>query len=278
MRAQQSVSIFAVVYRSIEYAEHISDAVRRYTPELSNGQAEFFLVANSPTPKLGTWLDSSGIPFVKFSYVGEESEMDCGPEYLRSVYAAYNFGLSRAKNDAVVMLNSDMVPAPGWLSALLETYDGSNLVSPILVEPFHPRHGVFPGAIAADFGSTPKMFDYHGWEQFVSAQPDTSPGELKPPYMPVLVSKSRFLREGGFPEGNKRQPDGTCRAADELFYEALATHGMEHRLSRVPAFVYHFKEGEKRTEGAFRFFSFTLPRALRRLGVVWLLNKLLLRT
>lgn len=264
------VSIFAVVYRSIEYAEYISHVVHDSCPEIASEDAEFFLVANQPERKLSTWLAQSQIPYVEF-WPKEELKADCGPDYLVGVYAAYNFGVAKSSGDIIVMLNSDMVPSPRWLQSMLEEYNPSDLLTPWLVEPFHPKYGVFPGAIEANFGRSPQDFDFKAWQQFCSSKSSGLPEAASPPFMPVMVTKDRFLSLGGFPEGNV-QIDGECVPADKFYFESLKQVGLKQRFTSKPVYFYHFKEGEKRTETFFRLFTDSIPFLARKLKIDALLK------
>lgn len=264
------VSIFAVVYRSIEYARYINDVVRNSCPEVATGEAEFFLVANQPESDLRAWLPKSQLSFLEY-WPESELSAQCGPNYLAGVYEAYNFGVNEAKGEIVVMLNSDMVPSPGWLKSMVEEFQPSDLLSPWLVEPFHPKYGVFPGAIEANFGRSPQTFEAPGWSDFCLAGDAKLPANASPPFMPVMVLKDKFLQLGGFPQGNLLV-NGECIPADKDYFEKLAATGMRHRFTTRPVYFYHFKEGEKRTETIFRFFTDAIPSAARKLKIDKLLR------
>lgn len=257
------VSIFAVVYRSIEYAQYIREVVIESCPEIQTGEAEFFLVANQPEPNLKAWLSNSQLPYIE--YIPERDPVaECGPSYLAGVYGAYNFGVSSASGEIVVMLNSDMVPSPGWLKLMMDEFQPSDLLSPWLVEPFHPKYGVFPGAIEANFGRSPRSFRTSDWNDFCHGKAASLPKDSSPPFMPVMVNKSDFLSLGGFPLGNVLV-NGECVPSDKHYFEALCAKGMQHKFSSSPIYFYHFKEGEKRTETLFRFLTDSLPSLARSL-------------
>jgi hypothetical protein len=270
VRGMPKVSIFAVVYRSIDYARFISQVVRDSCPELATGEAEFFLVANQPEAALKAWLERSEVPYIEY-WPSLEPTVECGPTYLAGVYAAYNHGVEASAGDVVVMLNSDMVPSPGWLRIMLEEFEPTDLLSPWLVEPFHPKYGVFPGAIEENFGRSPGTFQAQKWEEFCTAKIARLPEVSTPPFMPVMVKKDKFLQLGGYPEGNL-MVGGNCVPADVHYFEALSAKGMSHRSSSSPVYFYHFKEGEKRTETFFRIWTDALPSIARKLRVDKLLH------
>lgn len=264
------VSIFAVVYRSVEYARYINEVVHNSCPEITTGEAEFFLVANQPESELKAWLATSELSYLEYWPTSELSP-ECGPNYLAGVYEAYNFGVNAASGEIVIMLNSDMVPSPGWLKFMIDEFQPNDLLSPWLVEPFHPKYGVFPGAIEANFGRSPRTFEALGWSDFCLAGAVQLPENASPPFMPVMVSKDQFLQLGGFPQGNL-MVNGECVPADKNYFEKLVSTGMQHRFTSRPVYFYHFKEGEKRTETVFRIFSDSIPSLARKVKIDKLLH------
>jgi len=270
VRRPPRVSIFAVVYRSIDYARFINQVVNDSCPEIANGEAEFFLVANQPEPDLKAWLSKSELSYIEY-WPEKQVTAECGPSYLAGVYAAYNHGVHAASGDVVVMLNSDMVPSPEWLQMMIEEFQPGDLLSPWLVEPFHPKYGVFPGAIEANFGRSPRTFQTQNWEAFCRAGAASLPAGSSPPFMPVMVRKDKFLQLGGFPQGNLLV-NGECVPADKNYFDSLEALGMRHRFIAKPVYFYHFKEGEKRTETLFRILTDSLPSLARKLKLDKLLH------
>lgn len=270
------VSIFSLVYRSYEYAEFITEVVRRYTPEIEAGIAEFYLVANNPTSRLRKWLKNSDVTSYHFDKKQPKSNNSCGPDYLRGVYAAYNFGVEMASAPKVVMLNSDMVPSRGWLEAMLLEAKQELALAAHLVEPYHPQYGVFPGALLANLGSNLKDFDFEKWDALVDGYQGLGTGSQNAaPYMPVLIDREVFLSAGGFPPGNVFIA-GECVAGDEFLFNHLRqTHQITHRKTSRPVLFYHFKEGEKSTEFLHRIRTRVLPRTVNLLGLRSTISKVL---
>jgi cellulose synthase/poly-beta-1,6-N-acetylglucosamine synthase-like glycosyltransferase len=253
------VSIVALIYQSPSFAKDFYSHLRRVTPELSQGSAEFFFVANNATTSVLTTLQRELIPFVRFERpVLSESEHFAkgfaAPEYIGRVYAAYNHGVQHSQGELVVLLNSDMVLSKCWLHELLRDFDGTSVMSPQLVERHHPRFGVFPGAIEMNFGRDFRTFTSEKWDTFCETYQQThgqSPFKDGGPYMPAMFKKSWFTEFGGFPEGNLAggSYSDVRMYGDEAFFFSLSSSGISHRTTSR-ALCYHFKEGERATTWA----------------------------
>lgn len=244
------VTIIVLFYRSASFVRGFLRLMERYTPELARGRAQILAIGNSPTMRVHRELTRCRHSYYRFvrppgPLLLPNGGSPAGPSYLSTVYAAYNFGVSKAPSDYVSLWNSDMVPSPGWLEECLRLVKDDAIVSPRLVERQHPKFGVFPGAIERNFGSNFGNFQEDAWERFCRAPhaPQTSLGS---PFMPVLGRRSVFQIEGGFPEGNFIDGVGQHNYADEFFYRALKARGIRHEP--VPSsLAYHFKEGERET-------------------------------
>jgi len=46
------ISISSLIFKSPVYADSVWESVHKFTPELHNGEAEFFFIANDPTYEL----------------------------------------------------------------------------------------------------------------------------------------------------------------------------------------------------------------------------------
>jgi hypothetical protein len=173
------------------------------------------------------------------------------PEYIGRVYAAYNFGIEQCTTEKVVLINSDMIFSPGWLTSLLKLENGRCVVSPTLVERNHPRFGVFPSAVEQNFGRSFRSFKSKKWETFLRSQNlgnDTASEGGS--YMPALFHTNWFKRFGYYPEGNLRLPhleyDKVSKFGDEFLFETFKKNGIGH-ITDPNSFCYHFKEGERST-------------------------------
>lgn len=271
----------ALIYRSPAYANFFYQSLVRYTPELQEGSADFFFVANSATRATLKVLKKNNIPHVEFEgKVRSEQELVslgyASPEYLSRVYEAYNFGVSQSKGDLVLLLNSDMVLSPGWLEKLLKHWSGHSIVSTNLVERHHPKFGTFPNAIERNFGTNPRNFDFESWERFCSStgiQPESLPACM--PYMPSLFKREWFEELGGYPLGNLgdgKDFSKVIRYGDEAFFDKLAATGIRH-MSASDVLCYHFKEGEKATHPLSWFLDIFGPAVVRKTGLLWLIRR-----
>ena len=246
------VTIVALIYKSPSYARDFYRELLESTPELKSGLAEFFYVANNANAQTLKELAKRKIAFLEFNRpqlsIQEHMETQyAAPEYIGRVYAAYNYGVERSTTEFVVLLNSDMVMSPGWLSKMLACYESDELLSPKLIERNHPNFGVFPGAVEKNFGSNFYNFKRAEWKEFCdSFSKTTSLKNIGGPFMPVMISRQIFLKFGGFPEGNLRGDNyfDISEYGDQYFFRKLHENAFRHK-SLENVFCYHFKEGEK---------------------------------
>ncbi len=244
------ITIAALIYQSPSYAIALYDSLLRHTPALHNGQAQFYYVANDPTPEVLAVLQARKIPyFLQENPVLRDDELwDAGydpPEYMRRVYQGWNRTVIEAHTDSIVLLNSDMFVSPGWLEALQALDDGRTLVSSWLVEPAVAR-SLWSGAIQRDFGcgqqTSPDGFREQEFLAYAEGLRQQYRGQVHASgaYMPTLFPTSAFLNGGGFPEGN---PIGTY--GDRVLFQRLIDDCYQH-ITALDSIVYHVKEGETR--------------------------------
>jgi hypothetical protein len=262
------VTIVALIYRSSFYAYFFYRNLLKYTPELRNGQADFYFVANSAKLHVLVFLRLFRIRHYIFNptRLSNQQHQKLGfaaPEYLGRVYSAYNFGVSKADTEFVVLLNSDMVMSPNWLPIMLKQ-GGRKIISPTLVERVHPKFGVFPGAKNQNFGSSFLNFNNSKWEkyckEFVLSQVINAGG----PYMPALMKKEWFTTFGGFPHGNLgglANYEIVTAYGDQYFFDELKRNGIYHE-SLDSINCYHFKEGERETAIPIFFNNIIKPKII----------------
>lgn len=244
------VSIVSLIYQSAALADWVHDSVHRFTPMIGRGEAEFFFVANDPTPGLLAHLRERGyrhIVNVNRRYTEEELfSMGYGaPEYMSRVYRGYNEGVWAAAGDYVALINSDNAFSPDWLENLLKYSDRSRVISATIVEREHPVFGVFPGAVHGEFGGSPESFDEAAFLAFAARVRKTGL-EAGGAYMPVLLHRDIAVEAGLYPCGNVAGArfDEVVRYGDEAFFDALAAIGVDH-YSSLDSISYHLKEGER---------------------------------
>jgi hypothetical protein len=244
------VSIISLIYQSARLADWVHDSVHRHTPMIHRGEAEFFFVANDPTPGLLHHLQRRGYRhIVNTNRPYSDAELFAhgygAPEYMSRVYRGYNEGILAAEGDHVVLINSDNAFSPDWLENLLKYADRSRVIASTLVERAHPVYGVFPGAVHGEFGSDPESYDEDGFLSFATLIRKTglSSGGA---YMPVLLPRDLAIEAGLYPCGNIAGASFTevARYGDEAFFDALKALGVDH-YSAQDSVVYHLKEGER---------------------------------
>jgi len=242
------ISIVSLIYKSTIYADSVYDSVMENTPLVKEGKAEFFFVANDATEKVINHLDTKGYTYYinNNPSLTEEELFAKGiayPEYIHRVYRGWNVAIEKAK-DIVVLVNSDNVFAPNWLENLLKYAREDRVVCSQLFERNHPKHGVFPGAISLDCGSSPATFDK---DKFLYHCERSSIDALKKggAYMPCLFYKKITEKAGVYPEGNLagNSYKHIIRHGDEDFFLRLKNTGVEH-FTVLSSHSYHFKEGE----------------------------------
>ncbi|QQS65315.1 hypothetical protein IPO96_02055 [Candidatus Saccharibacteria bacterium] len=244
------VSIVCLIYKSKVLAEAVYESVKKYTPKLSTGEAEFFFIANDPTEELVNYLDAESIPYYLNinEHLSDQELFGLGigsPEYIRRVYQGYNAGVLKAKGQKVVLVNSDNFFSDDWLENLLKYSDYKKVVCSTLIEPGQEKFSVFPFAIEKNFGRTLEDFDEVGFTAYASRLSKTgfSSGGA---YMPCLLYRDVAIIAGLYPEGNiaGESFDQIIRYGDEDFYRRLSQFGVEH-ITAKDSIVYHLKEGEK---------------------------------
>lgn len=228
--AIEDTVVVCLIYQSTGYADFVWESFRKYTPG-----AEFLFVANDATEKVKRHLAEKNYPHVIF-----ENE-DKSEYYLRRVYRAWNYGGMNAPGKVVVFVNSDMTFSAGWLPNLLKSMRPDRTVCSRLVESgklLSGKHG-----IAKNFGRTYKDFDDAAFQAYAKTivRAEIRPGGL---YMPCAIYKDTFVASGGYPIGNRTEPDGSETSGDFiLFYERLAPIGVRH-YTAFDSIVYHVQEGE----------------------------------
>jgi len=244
------VSIISLIYQSSALADWVHDSVHKFTPMIDRGEAEFFFVANDPTPGLVAHLRRRGYPHsinVNRRYSDEElfAQGYGAPEYMSRVYRGYNEGMRAAGGDYVVLINSDNYFSPDWLENLLKYSDRSRVISSTLIEREHPVFSVFPGAVHGEFGDSPETFDEAAFLSFAATIRRTG---LKAAgaYMPTLFHRDIAIQAGLYPCGNiaGARFDDVARYGDEAFFDVLKSLGLGH-YTALDSIAYHLKEGER---------------------------------
>jgi dTDP-4-dehydrorhamnose reductase len=245
------VSIVSLIYQSTDFAEFVYNSIMKYTPEIEQGEAEFFFVANDATDEVINFLKEKNYPhYVSNNPHYSESELFergyARPEYISRVYMGYNYGIKMCKNPLVVLINSDMAFSPNWLSNLKAKLTENTVVSPVVMQPawfLNPRNGI--KGIKQSFGATIRSFNEKNFLKTVEKMSEDSVSEGVQ-FMPMLMYKEHAEKVGYYPEGNLHggSYDKVRMPGDAFFYDKLQGIGVKHvRVNN--SFVYHLNEGEK---------------------------------
>jgi hypothetical protein len=244
------VSVVSLIFQSTKLADWVYGSVQKYTPMIARGEAEFFFVANDPTPSLLAHLKDRNYPhMVNINRLYSDEELLAhgygAPEYMSRVYRGYNEGIRQAHGDYVVLINSDNYFSPDWLENLLKYSDRSRVITSTLVERHHPVFSVFPGAMHGEFGASPDTFDEEGFLSYAARIRKTGL-EAGGAYMPTLFHRDIAVEAGLYPCGNVAG-DGfadIARYGDEAFFDVLRSLGVAH-YTALDSISYHLKEGER---------------------------------
>lgn len=241
------VTIFSLIYKDIGWLSFMYRQFLKYTPV---NDVEFYFVANDASSEVLNYLKNNFIPHYSFC----NSKKNKSEHYINNVYRAYNYGVSKAKGDFVVMLNSDMTFSDGWLSGLTDQYRDGLCISSRLIEQGKLKTGTH--GIEKNFGDSWQSYDE---EEFIAYANEIKNSDLIDGglYMPILVKKKDFEDVGGYPEGNVLNgsdifnpvialPEQQVISGDAVFIAKLETIGVRH-VTSFASVVYHFQEGEKRS-------------------------------
>ena len=259
------IAIVSLIYKSPRLADWVYQSAMEFTPMLRRGEAEFFFVANDATDECLRHIEDCGYKHIVVRNPRRSSDelfrMGYGaPEHMHRVYRAYNAGIIRSSAKILVLVNSDNYFSTDWLENLEKYSSPTAVVTSRLVEPGHPRYGVFPDAVVSDFGATPDDFDREGFLRFVEKSKLTGlvPGGA---YMPCMFWRAQAMAAGLYPEGNLagKSFEDVAAFGDVAFFERLRKAGIRH-VTALDSLVYHLKEGEP-DEGSSRGRHFPMPQS-----------------
>ena len=242
-------SLICLVYKSIEWLKFVYEQVFKYTDMTDK---EFFFVANDANPAVLKYLRDNYIPH----YVHTNTPEQQTEWFINNVYRAYNFAVSKARGDVVVLINSDMAFTPSWFDNLWQAYNGENCVTSRLVESGKLRSGQY--GVEKDFGRDYSSYQETEFQQYAHAlaEPKLVDGGL---FMPLLIRKEHFNWVGGYPEGNivpgsdlnhpiMARLGEPIISGDNVLMLKLAARGIKHQTA-FDSIVYHFQCGELDSSG-----------------------------
>ena len=110
-----------------------------------------------------------------------------------------------------------------------------------LIESGKLRSGKY--GLEKNFGQTYSEFDDESFQKYAAS---VSKSEIKKGglFMPCAIYKDLFVKNGGYPIGNRIEKNGNITPGDKiLFYEKLRPMGIRH-YTVFDSLVYHVQEGE----------------------------------
>jgi hypothetical protein len=260
MKMKPHITIASLIYKSPLMADWVHDSLYEFTPQLMTGEAEFYFVANDPTDELLAHLNSKYYRhYINYNPHLSDSElykMGIGsPEYIRRVYRGWNYAISAAKGEIVVLVNSDHYFSPHWLDNLLKRLNDKTIVVSQLIE---PRYSSFPRTITHDFGHPATGLDTSvGFDKkaFLELADTLSKNDAAVPggvYMPCAFLKSVVEKAGYYPEGNMMNTvhlefSKNLTGGDVVLFNKLSALGVNH-ITSLDSIVYHLDEGETRCD------------------------------
>lgn len=225
------VSICSLIYKSIPYLKFVKRGIEKNTSKEINWELVF--IANDATKEVLDYLKKKEINHII------HSNPDPNEYWINRVYTAWNRA-KEVEGEIIILLNSDMWVAKGWLTNLLKNLieDENRVVTSLLVES-GKIPSILPYTVVQDFGRTPETFREEEFEQFAES---IKRDEIKPlgTFMPMAIYKKFFVESGGYPQGNVQGISG-----DQIFfYEILKNLGLKH-FTAFDSICYHIQLGEK---------------------------------
>jgi len=248
----EKISIICLIYQSPQFAEFVYNNLMKHTPELSNGEAEFYFVANDATDEVINYLKEKNYPHYINNNIPKYTEQElfkmgfAFPEYINRVYRGYNFGIKQSNNPIIVLINSDNCFSPNWLSNLKKRLTEKMAVSPRMIQPTGFRNPINNSHCDIyQFGTTINTFNEEAFLKKVNelTRDEISIGNA---FMPVMIYKSIIEKAGYYPEGNLHAGSyNRIRVTgDTEFFSKLNKIGVKHITSN-DSIIYHLNEGEK---------------------------------
>ena len=251
-KTQPVVTLVSLIYSGIDWLEFQYGELLKLKNEFGPGEVEILFIANDANQDVVNFLKMNSIPFKVAPGRKYKDEW-----YINSVYRAYNFGVKESKGEYVLLVNSDMAYAPGFLYNIMQNRSKNKYLVGKLIE--SGRLTPANSAIRANLGKKIKNFKrlkFYKLAQGISRN-SLSYGGL---YMPSLVNREVFLNNGGFPEGNLKtntlhtflqskifdaaNMGDIVLPGDAVFIKLLQQKGITHETVNN-AIAYHFQEGEK---------------------------------
>lgn len=241
-------SVVCLIFKSTGWLDFVYKQLIKYT---TLDSCEIFFIANDADQEVIEYLKNNYIPHFVFNNTKAQRD----EWYINNVYRAYNFASEVARGDFLVFVNSDMAFSPGWLEAMIASYDGRSVLSPLAIE--SGKYDAATNCISKNFGKTFREYQEDDFLIF-SNQVKEDETKLGGIFMPLLIRKSIFDQVGRYPEGNIvpdsdiYNPEIALRgqkliSGDVVLMKKLAELGITHKTV-CNSVIYHFQSGELEDE------------------------------
>ena len=250
--AKTKITLISLIYSGVDWLAFQYGELLKLASELPPGEVEILFVANDANESVISFLESNGIPFIV-----SPGRKDANEWYINSVYRSYNFGVTHAKGEYVLLTNSDMAYSDGFLYSMIVESDPAVYLVGKLIE--SGRLKPAEAAIRKNLGKSLRNFRRGSFIKHASRirKRGLESGGL---YMPALLHKDTFIKFGGYPEGNLTKgtldqyllglPFEFALLGDSLipgdaaFIQLLKQSSIFHKTN-LNSLCYHFQEGEK---------------------------------
>lgn len=240
---KKNIEIVSLIFKSVDYLNLIYNELKSDKCKIEGWDVGVRIVANDATPEVLNRLKELDIPYTIYN--------DPKPNdyYLNRVYRCWNHAGVTSEYNNICFVNSDMVFSKDWLSNLLKHHDGINIPTSRLVESGKMRSGTH--GVSFNCGRSPKQIDFELWEKYSEhiKKNETHSNGL---YMPCVLTKSRFIESGLYPEGNiyrdgigTLHPSGVIQSGDDWYFRKLENDYKMKHITVFDSLVYHIQEGEK---------------------------------
>lgn len=229
------VTVASLIYKSPRWGDFLLEQLALARNE---APVDILFVGNDANTAVTEWARK--LP-AAVRYVDHRNE-DPYAYYMSRIYRAWNRTVQETETEYVVLVNTDMSFADGWVDELLAMRDEFPCVpTSLLIE-----SGRLPSGLplhVRDFGKTPETFDRAAFlaraEQIRSGAGSARrmQGGL---FMPVLWKRSEFLAAGGY----EIQTRDHVLASDAKLFERFENELKLDHVTAVRSVVYHVQRGE----------------------------------
>lgn len=165
-----------------------------------------------------------------------EIVLTCGET---DVYFAFNEGVYKCKNDIVVLMNDDMIPAKGWDRLIPEVSKPERILTGYVVQKTATNLMYGPTCILHDCGDE-NTFDYNKFQSFVDTQQTQDYVQNASGwYMPLIINKKTFIT---FPNVGKFP----YVANDFLLFDMINKMNEDYEFGVINSYFYHFHHATSR--------------------------------